>query len=295
VITILGGNGNTGRRIAAALLQAGEKVRVHGRSADKLAALERDGAEVALGDATDAASLTRAFRGADAVYTLVPPSFTTPDYRAWQDRVGEATVEAIRASGVRYVVFLSSLGADQPSGTGPIAGLHAQEERLRRLPDTHVLALRAGYFFENFYANLDLVRKQGVNGGALAPDVPMAMIATRDIAAAAAQALRTRDWQGFAVRELLGPRDLTQREATRLLGERIGKPGLEYVQFPYSDFAGALVQMGLSPSLANLYAEMSRAFNEGRVKSLEGRRPTNTTPTRFEDFAAELARAYGAG
>jgi len=36
------------------------------------------------------------------------------------------------------------------------------------------------------------------------------------------------------------------------------------------------------------------AVNEGKVKSLEGRRPENTTPTRFEDFATELEMVYRA-
>ena len=73
------------------------------------------------------------------------------------------------------------------------------------------------------------------------------------------------------------------------IGERIGKPDLSYVQFPYSDFAASLVQMGVSSNVANLYAEMARAVNERRVKSREGRRSENTTPTRFEAFADTLA------
>jgi hypothetical protein len=39
---------------------------------------------------------------------------------------------------------------------------------------------------------------------------------------------------------------------------------------------------------------MTRAFNEGRVRPRDGRTPENTTPTRFEDFAGELASAYAA-
>ena len=118
------------------------------------------------------------------------------------------------------------------------------------------------------------------------------MIATRDIAEVAAHALRARDWTGVVVRELLGQRDLTHAEATRVLGARIGRPDLQYVQFPYADFVAGLVQTGLSQSVANLYGEMVRAFNERRIESREGRRPENTTPTRFEDFADVLARAY---
>jgi uncharacterized protein YbjT (DUF2867 family) len=78
------------------------------------------------------------------------------------------------------------VGADLAEGTGPIAGLHAQEERLRRLPGINVLILRPATYFENFYATLGLIKHQGINGGAVAPDLRMPMIATRDIADVAA-------------------------------------------------------------------------------------------------------------
>jgi uncharacterized protein YbjT (DUF2867 family) len=294
MFTILGASGHTGRRVAELLLDSGEEVRALGRSKEKLAPLAKKGAEVHTGDGTDARFLAGAFRGADGVFTLIPPDPRATDYRALQDGIGEAIAKAIRESGVRRVVFLSSLGADLPEGTGPIAGLHAQENRLRELEGVDVLNLRPGYFFENFYETLGLIKHQGINGGAVAPDVAIPMIATRDIADAAAQALRERRFQGAAVRELLGPRDLSHREATRILGARIGKPDLQYVQFPYADFTRALTQTGLSEDVARHYAELARALNEGKVRSLEGRRPENTTRTRFEDFASELEEAYGA-
>lgn len=203
-------------------------------------------------------------------------------------------MKAIRESGVRYVVALSSLGADLTEGTGLIAGLHAQEERLKRLEDTNVLLLRPVSFFENFYDALGLIKHQGINGDSVAPNLAVPMIATRDIADVAANALKARDWKGVVVRELPGPRDLSYAEATRILGERIGKPDLQYVQFSYADTARALVQAGLSESFAGLCVEMTRAFNEGKVKPRAGRTRENTTPTRFEDFADELGRAYAA-
>jgi uncharacterized protein YbjT (DUF2867 family) len=294
MIAVMGASGNIGRRISEQLLDAGEKVRALARSAEKLASLKSRGADVLTGDARDATFLTNAFQGSGAVYTLLPPDVQSPDYRKQQDAEGEAIIEAMRNSGVRYVIFLSSLGADQPAGTGPIAGLHAQEERLRRLPGVNVLILRPAYFFENFYATLGLIKHQGINGGAIAPDLRFPMIATRDIADVAAQALQRRDWTGVVVRELLGARDLTFAETTGILGARIGRPNLQYVQFPYSDFASSLVGMGISQNVAALYAEMARAINEEKVTSLEGRQPGNTTPTKFEDFAEELARAYQA-
>jgi uncharacterized protein YbjT (DUF2867 family) len=292
MITVMGATGHTGKKISEALLKDGEKVRGLGRSESKLAELADAGAEVLAGDTTDAVFLAKTLRGADAVYTLLPSDRRAPDYRAEQDRQGEAIVKAVRDSGVRYVVALSSLGADLNEGTGPIVGLHAQEERLKQLEGTNVLLLRPASFFENFYESLGLIKQQGINGDSVAPDVAVPMVATHDIADVAARALKARDWQNVIVRELPGPRDLTFAEATRILGERIGKPDLQYVQFSYSDMAGALVQAGLSESFASLYVEMTRAFNEGTIQYR--RTPENTTPTRFEDFVDELARAYQA-
>ena len=292
MIAIMGASGNIGRRISEQLLEQGQRIRVLGRSAEKLIDLECRGAEALTGDASDAAFLAGAFRGASAVYTLLPSDPRSPEYRRKQDREGEAIVNAVRDSGVRHVVFLSSIGGGLPEGTGPIAGLHAQEERLGRLQGVNVLVLRPAAFFENFYDALGPIKQQGMSGGAIAPNLPVAMIATRDIADVTARALKARDWTGVVVRELLGPRDLTYAEATRILGARIGKPDLEYVQLSYANYEAALVQAGLSPDFAALYAEMARAFNDGKVNSVEGRRSENTTPTRFEDFAEALVRAY---
>jgi uncharacterized protein YbjT (DUF2867 family) len=248
-----------------------------------------------VGEATDADYLTGAFSGADAVYTLIPPSVVVEDYPAFQDQAGEAIVRAIREAGVGRVVFLSSVGADQPAGTGPIAGLHRQEGRLRSLEGVDVLALRPGFFFENHLETLGLIKHQGINGSAIAPDTSLPMIATMDIAEAAAEALMAPDFSGFVVRELLGPRDLTMAEANGIIGDAIGIPELPYVQFPYEDFEAALAQMGISASIAALYSEMARAFNDGLVRSLEGRLAANTTPTSLETFAAEvLVPAYEA-
>jgi uncharacterized protein YbjT (DUF2867 family) len=291
MITVMGATGNTGKKISQTLLEAGEKVRALGRSEHKLADLKRAGAEVLTGDTSDAAFLSKAFHGADAVYTLLPTDRRAPDYRAEQDREGEAIVQAIHDSRVRYVVALSSLGADLSEGTGVIAGLHAQEERLKRLKGLNVLLLRPVSFFENFYDAIGPIKHDGINADSVAAHLAVPMVATRDIANVAAKALKARDWTGVVARELLGQRDLSYAEATRILGMQIGKPELRYMQFSYDETAKALEEAGLSASFASLYVDMTRAFNEGTIKP-NGRTPLNTTPTRFEDFAGEWARAY---
>ena len=294
MITVMGASGHTGKKIVQQLLNAGEKVRAIGRSETKFAEFADTDMEARIGDATDVTFLTNAFRGADAVFTLLPYDPQSPDYFAQQNQLGEAIIKAIQDANVRNVVFLSSIGADQPSGTGFITSLHTQEQRLRKLEGTNVLILRPGSFFENFFAALELIQHQGINGDAVAPDARIPMIATRDIADAAVRALTVRDWKGIVVRELHGPRDLSYAEATSIIGEQIGKPDLPYVQFSYAEMADSLIQIGFSEEFARLHIELAHALNEGTVRSLETRTLENTTPTRFEDFAVELAHAYQA-
>ncbi|RZL86210.1 MAG: NAD-dependent epimerase/dehydratase family protein [Variovorax sp.] len=291
-VTVMGATGHTGSKITPLLLESGARVRALGRNANKLSLLESAGAEVRAGDACDPAFLTQAFRGADAVYTLLATDRQAPDYAVRQQQEGEAIAQAVRESGVRHVVTLSSLGAELPAGTGVIAGLHAQEERLQRLPSApHLLFLRPVSFFENFLEMLPLMLETGVHADSVLPDLAMPMVAAADIAEAAAQALLARDWQGVAVRELLGPRDMSHAEVTRILAEHLRRPDLRYVQIPDAEMAQALVEGGLSGSFAGLYVEMTRAFNANRLQPREGRNAANTTRTRFEDFVAEAIPA----
>jgi hypothetical protein len=100
-------------------------------------------------------------------------------------------------------------------------------------------------------------------------------------------------FDGYIVRELLGPRDYTHREATAILGAAIGKPDLAYVEFSYEDFRKGLLGAGFSASVADAYVEMYTAFNDGRVQSTMSHDTSSTTPTTLEEFSREVfAPAY---
>jgi len=295
MISVMGATGNTGRKITELLLEAGEEVRALGRSPEKLAELGALGAETVAGDVRDADYLASTFAGAGAAYTLTAFDPTLPDYHADQDRRGEAIAAAIRESGVRHVVALSAIGGELASGNGFIASLHRQEGRLRTLDGVDLMILRPGAFFEGFHAALETIRHDGMVADSVAPDAKVPMIATADVAAVAAVALRERNWSGAVVRELLGPRDLTYTEAAAAIGAAIGQSDLQYVQLPDEELMAILTEAaGFSPDFAALFVEFNQALSEGRLHSLEGRNERNTTPTEFEEFAAELAHAYAA-
>src|ERR1700681_4930320 len=168
---ILGASGNTGSIIADSLLSEGRKVRVMGRDAGRLQRFVDKGAEAFTANVSDAAALSKAFSGAGAAYLMLPPSMTSPDYRADQERESDAIAQAVKETGLHYAVHLSSFGADVPEGTGPIAGLHSSEQKLNAIGGLNVLHVRAGYFMEKNLLAIGMIQGMGIFGHALLPDL----------------------------------------------------------------------------------------------------------------------------
>jgi uncharacterized protein YbjT (DUF2867 family) len=281
---ILGASGNTGSIIANVLLSKGEKVRVVGRDVGRLQPFVRKGAEAFTAEVSDAAALAKAFGGARAAYLMLPPL----NSREEQERQSDAIAKAVKDSGLRYAVHLSSYGAHVPEGTGPVTGLHSSEQKLNAISDLNVLHLRAAYFMENNLAAIDMIHGMGLFGHALLPDLKLPMIATRDVGDYAAQRLLDLDFSGKQTREVLGERDLTMTESTAVIARRIGKPDLRYEQFSYDQVEQALTQTGFSPKKAGVYIEMFRAINAGVLAAQEPRSPQNSTPTSFEKFVQDV-------
>jgi uncharacterized protein YbjT (DUF2867 family) len=294
MIVVTAATGQIGNALVEELLNRKQKVRALARDEKKLAPLAAKGAETRAVDLTDAAAVAESFRGASSAFLLIPPRYNAPEFRHYYNQVSGVYASAVRAAGVKRVVNLSSLGAHLPDGTGPIKGLYDHERRLDGLADVHRLHLRPAYFMENAYFGLGLIKNQGIYGSPVAPGIRFPMIATRDIARRAAQALTEANFSGRSVLELHGERDLSLAEVTRALGAAIGKPDLPYVQFPYQDAFNAMVNMGLSPDVAALFNEMYKAFNEGTLKPTQARSAATTTPTSIEEFAKGFAAAYKA-
>ena len=285
---VIGATGNTGSVVAEKLLAKREKVRVVGRDERKLERFKQKGAEAFAGDVTDASAMARAFSGAEAAYVMVPPNIASPNVRGYQERVNEALAAALEKNGVRYAVALSSVGADKSGGTGPVLGLHALEQKLEAIAGLNVILLRAGYFMENILPQAGVIQSLGNMAGPVRSDLALPMIATRDIGAVAAEALARRDFQGKQRRELLGARDISYAQVAKIVGAAIGMLDLTYQQAPAAQLKPALVQMGMSPDMADLLLEMSEALNSGHMRALEPRSAQNTTPTTVETFVAEV-------
>ena len=285
---VVGATGTVGTSVAGELLARGHEVRAIGRSAEKLAKLSQRGAKPFAGDFASVSMLAEAFTEAAGVFAFLPPGYEHPDLGAHQDRVGEAIVEALRRSKASRVVQLSSLGAQHQGGTGPIAGLHRQEQRLREVPGLDVVNLRAGTFLENHLVAIPGLKAEGVFGGPIRGDRPIAMVSARDVGTKAAGLLDALAFRGRSDLELSGPRDVSFDEAARILGAAIGKPDLRYTRLPWEQVEAALASAGSSPRNVRLFLEMFRAIDEGRVAPTHPPGPEESGRTTIEAFARDV-------
>ncbi|MBK6767289.1 MAG: NAD(P)H-binding protein [bacterium] len=283
IYVIAGATGNTGSIVAQELLKTDAQVRVIARSADKLAPLATLGAEPFVGELQDTEAMKRAFAGAEAAYVMIPPNFGVSNFRTYQDSVTDSLADALATSGVKHVVSLSSVGANRESGVGPISGLNYLEKQLDGIPDMSTLHLRAGFFMENIFGSLALIKKMGIYGTATAASAPWPLIATHDIGHFAAQRLTALNFNGKNVQYLLGPRDVTGQETAAILAKTFGLAQLPYVQFSLQEMKHGMVDGGVPEHFADLYCELYAGFNNGLLDY--HRDAESTTPGRLEVFA----------
>lgn len=289
---ILGATGQIGHVIVEELLKKGYEVRAIGRDLEKLKSLERQGAKIYSMDFDDADFLTEVFNGCDAAFTFLPPAHTDDDYLSYQDKVGHAIHTALAKTRVPYVVNLSSLGAQYAEGTGPIKGLYRQEQRLNALPGINILHLRASFFMENLFSSIPIIKREGVNGSPIKGDIPIPLVDTTDIAKKAVEFLDRLSFMGQSVFEYVGPKPLDLNEVTTILGKAIGNPELKYVQFSSKEAGRAMAATGMKPRNVELFLEMYKAINEGRLSSTQTLSSDHRGRTSIEEFSKLFLKKY---
>lgn len=284
---IAGVSGHTGKIVAESLLARGKKVRVIVRDAAKGEPWRARGAEVAVADLSDSAALTQALRGAEGAFLLVPPSYGPQTYREHQSSTARALHRAITDSGVPHVAFLSSVGAQVPKGTGPIAGLHDTEKLFGDISTTRFSFIRAAYFYENFGNVLPVVKDAGVLPSFFPATFAMPMVSTGDIGRLAAAVL-VEGTPKTQILELGTMRTASEIAAT--LGRLLGKP-VTVQEAPLDAVAPTLTAAGLPADLAALYAEMTGALIDGTVVFEGGHRRVESNEPLDKVFGALLGLA----
>ncbi|MBS7254151.1 NmrA family NAD(P)-binding protein [Flavobacterium branchiicola] len=290
-ITISGSLGNIGKPLVKKLIASGNEVTVISSSSDRSSEIEQLGAKPAIGSVNDVAFLKNAFDGADAIFAMTPPNMGGNNIISNTVAAGHAFAEAIKDAQIKRVVMLSSIGADLPKGTGPIAGLHEIEKIYETLENSAVTFLRAGFFFTNFYNDVPMINGAGIMGANYPALAVIPYVHPEDIASAVAEELQKMG-SGKNVRYIVS--DVrTPGDAAKILGTAIGKPELPWIEFTDEQSLNGMAQAGLPEEMAGLYTEMGTGLRSGAIAEDFLKNKTAVDgKIKLEDFAKEFALKF---
>jgi uncharacterized protein YbjT (DUF2867 family) len=290
---LTGSIGNITKPLATTLIAAGHKVTIISSNESRKEEIETIGATAAFGNVLDEPFLSDVFQGADAVYLMIPPTFSVSDWLGYQKEVAENFVTAIKKSRVKNIVQLSSIGAHMGDGAGPIDGLSYLEKRINSVDNIDVVKLRPSYFYTNFYTMIDMIKQAGILGSNIG-DYKDKLVLThpKDIADVAAKHLLALDFQGQKI-EYVSSDVRTFSEIVKVLGDAIGKPELPWICFSDEDNLQGLLKAGLPEVFAKSYTQMGKSIREGLIQEYyfsQNEQPQGIV--KLEDFAKEFAQVY---
>ncbi|MFY9803197.1 MAG: SDR family oxidoreductase [Candidatus Acidiferrales bacterium] len=251
---ITGATGEIGSRVVAGLLARGDRPRVFVRDTQKARARYGERVAIVAGDLADAASLHAALEGVDSLF-LVNSGPQIP-YR------DEAAAKAAKAAGVRHLVKLSSLDAQQQVGTG---AWHARGESAIRASGLAFTFVQPTGFMSNALFWATSLKAEGVVRSSTG-DGKIPFIHSDDIGAVAIKALTTRQFDGKAL-PISGPEALSYAEMAAKIGAALGKP-VKFEPISEAQVRARMAESGDSPEIVAAHLSIYRAIREGRLAAV---------------------------
>jgi uncharacterized protein YbjT (DUF2867 family) len=294
-IIITGSLGNISLPLTKELIQLGHAVTVISSNQQKQKAIEALGAAAAIGSLEDLGFLTATFTGADAVYCMVPPGNYFDhnlDLLAYYGRLGNNYAQAIRRSGIKRVVNLSTIGAHLQKGSGILLGAHDVQNILNEMPlDIAITHMRPTSFFYNLYGYVDMIKYTGVIAANYGAEDIIPWVSPIDIAAAIAEEIVT-PFNGRKIR-YVASEELTGNQTASILGAAIGKPDLKWVLVSNEETLAGLETIGMNKQIAAGLVEMYAALHSGLLaEDYYRNKPTVMGKVKLTDFAKEFAVAF---
>ena len=211
---IFGGTGRIARSIIRILVDRGIPVAAAVRDLSKAKALLPATTQLVQADYKDPTSMQRAA-------THVQPS----SVYLYTEAVNEATLAALKAAGVRRIVKISTsfLGLPFREHMPLLDESAAQEAMVAAMGGFVYTSLRA----EGFQSNALRWKHSITTAGTvryLMVDVPMRLVAPDDIAAVAADALATHDYDSIAAVTIQGPESISARQQVECMARLLDRP-----------------------------------------------------------------------
>ncbi len=294
-VVVTGSLGHISKPLTEELVQNGHHVTVVSSKAEKQKDIEILGAIAAIGSLENADFLAKTFTGADAAYCMVPPgNYFDPnfDLLAYYRRLGNNYAQAIRQSGVKRVVNLSTIGGNLEKGNGILLGAHDVEEILNELPsEVSITHMRPTSFFYNLYAYTDSIKNQNVIAANYGAEDIVPWVSPFDIASAIAEEIVTTE-AGRRVRYVASD-ERTCHDTASVLGTAIGKPDLKWTIISGEQMQNGLEAIGMNPRIAAGLVEMYAGLHSGILaEDYYRNKPKVLGKVKLEDFAKEFAAVF---
>jgi uncharacterized protein YbjT (DUF2867 family) len=291
-ITITGSLGHIGKPLTQALVQKGHSVTVISSNREKQKEIESIGATSAIGSLEDVNFIASSFANADAVYCIVPPANYFDhnlDLLAYYRRLGNNYVQAIKRSGVKRIINLSTIGGHLDKGNGILVGAHHVENLLNELPpDVSITHIRPTEFYYNLLPQVHSAKSNGFISSNIGNEVVNSWVSPTDIAAAIADEI-TSSFTGRKVR-YVASEELTYNDLASILGKAIGNPELKWLALTDEQMKDGLIAAGMNPKIAAGLTEMYAAINSGLLyEDYNKHKPTKMGKVKVADFAKEFA------
>lgn len=292
-ITLTGAAGNITKPLAEKLLAAGHQVSVVGRNAENLKPLTDKGAIPKIGSIEDGDFIKEAFKGAEAVYTMIPAPYHLEDWVTYGKLIGENYRSAIEKNGIKKVVNLSTYGAHKIEGIGAIASIGQLELALAKLTNTEVIHLRAGFFYNNLYRLTDTLKSTGIFGSNYGnSDSKIILVHTNDIADIAAKAIQDTEFPSkepyYVVSDIK-----SWNEIAKAISKELNQT-ITWTSFPNDSFQQALVQNGFPNYLIDVLLEIGNGIATGKYTEhyFSLTKKPELGKIKLEEFAKEFALAF---
>lgn len=304
-IIVTGSLGHISKPLTKRLVAQGHEVTVVSSDPLKKAVIESMGAAAAIGSIADEKFLVETFREADALYAMIPLSFSEPDLGAYLRQMAQSYVEAIRQANLKRVVLLSGWVADLIPGD--------QIEEVFADIKVPLTTMRPGSFYSNFYQSIDLIKGKGLMGkwlalrylglGALLTgktgllmgnyggEDQIIFVSPLDIADAVAEELLITAPEKRKVR-YVGSELMSCNEAAKVIGSAVGKPWLKWVLLSDKAMLQGLKMAKMPEKLARTLVEMQAAMHSGKPLENFKRNNTQMGNIKLADFAKEFAQDY---
>jgi uncharacterized protein YbjT (DUF2867 family) len=263
LILIIGGRSKIGAALIGDLLGQGEQVRALVRGGEPAGGLPA-GAQTAVGDLADEASLVTAMRGIEKVFLLSSPH---PDAVRWHRNA----IDAARRTDVQLLVRSSIIGADRESPAEFISA-HTSCDRYLAESGLPYVIVRPNLFLQNIPGSTIPSIDASGTFYADAGQARISMVDTRDVAAAAAVVL-TQPGHAGASYDVTGPEALSYADVAGKLTAALGRQ-ISYVDAPDDAVRQALLGAGLTEwfagALVGLYQDYRRSGTDGYAAQVTG-------------------------